>query len=375
MTTFDEDQDRGFLRQAAELAILGRGFVEPNPTVGAIVVAEGEIRARGWHADYGGPHAEPVALERAGRAAEGATLYVTLEPCCTTGKTPPCTESIVAAGVRRVVIGALDPNPCHQGRGVARLEEAGLEVALLGEPRCEALIAPFRRSLGLERPYVILKWAMTLDGRIAARDATSQWISGEHSRQVVHRIRGHVEGVMVGAKTVAVDDPRLNCRLNDAPLVPARIVLNPDLSVSPDSTLLQLGTTPDYPVGPVWIVTHAECDASRKAALEAAGAEVIELPCDGRDHRLFLRLGLDVFWNRGVRRLLIEGGSRLLTTAVECGLADQLVAFVAPTLIGGESALSPLEGEGKPTMNQAIRLSEVSVRRCGEDAMIMGFFS
>ena len=242
MGTDREEQDRHYLGEAARLAPRGLGFVEPNPIVGAVIVAGGRIVARGWHANFGGPHAEPAALKKAKEAARGGTLYVTLEPCSTRGKTPPCTEAIVDAGIRRVVVGALDPNPAHEGRGLRRLEERGVEVVLLHDEGCEALICRFRRSLSVKKPWSVLKWAVTLDGRIAARDGSSKWISGDRSRRMVQRLRGHADAVMVGVGTVLRDDPRLNCRLRGAPRVPVRIVIDPGLRTPPTARRFRDGS-------------------------------------------------------------------------------------------------------------------------------------
>ncbi len=374
MGTDREEQDRHYLGEAARLAPRGLGFVEPNPIVGAVIVAGGRIVARGWHANFGGPHAEPAALKKAKEAARGGTLYVTLEPCSTRGKTPPCTEAIVDAGIRRVVVGALDPNPAHEGRGLRRLEERGVEVVLLHDEGCEALICRFRRSLSVKKPWSVLKWAVTLDGRIAARDGSSKWISGDRSRRMVQRLRGHADAVMVGVGTVLRDDPRLNCRLRGAPRVPVRIVIDPGLRTPPTARMFRLAGEGPAAAGDLWIVASAGADRSRAEVLKKAGALILPLPCDGREHGIFLEKTLESLWERGVRRLLVEGGSLLFTSFVESGAASQVVAFVAPRLVGGRDAPSPLEGEGAPAMSEAWQLEDVSVKRSGDDAMMMGFF-
>ncbi len=366
--------DGQFLEQAAKAALKGRGFVEPNPLVGAVVVSpEGSI-FKGWHADYGGPHAEKAALAKARRAARGGTLYVTLEPCSTTGKTPPCVDAVVDAGVARVVVGVLDPNPAHDGRGIASLKTAGISVDLVNDPRCAALLENFKKCLGRSRPWVVVKWAMTLDGRIAARDRSSQWISGEKSRRLVHRLRGHSDGVMVGAGTVRADDPSLNCRLKKAPLRAARIVVDPDLATTPRDRCVRLRRDGPFPAGPPWIATAPGHDKAAAAALEEAGAEIVEIDCDGADHRLFLEKTLERLYENGVKRLLVEGGSGLITSAVEARLADQAVVFVAPAVVGGKESLSPVLGNGAPSMDQASRLRDVTVARSGQDALLIGFF-
>lgn len=374
ISTDRETGDRHFLKEAARIALRGRGFVEPNPVVGAVLVQAGRIVARGWHANYGGPHAEPAALRKAGDETRGGTLYVTLEPCSTTGKTPPCTDAIVTAGVRRVVVGALDPNPAHNGRGLRLLEEKGIEAVSLPDERCDELISRFRSTLSARRPWAILKWAMTLDGRIAARDGSSKWISGERSRRIVQRLRGHADAVMVGIGTVLRDDPRLNCRQKGMPRVPARVVIDPHLRTPAGARMFQLDGRGAAAAGPVWIVTAADPGRARAEVLERAGANLIHLQCDGDSHTLFLEKALDALWDRGVRRLLVEGGSVLFTSFAEAAAADQVVAFVAPRLVGGREAPSPLEGEGAPAMKDARGLVDVSVTRSGDDAMMVGFF-
>jgi len=363
MTPKREAQDRQFIEKAARAALKGRGFVEPNPIVGAVVVArDGTRHWTGHHADYGGPHAERAALARAGEGAEGGTLYVTLEPCSSTGKTPPCTRAVIEAGIRRVVAGALDPDPRHDGKGLRLLEEAGIEAVHLADEKCARLLDRFRASLDRRRPQVVLKWAMTLDGRIAARDGSSQWISGEKSRRTVHRLRGHADAVMVGSGTVLADDPGLNCRIKGASLVPARVVVDPDLETPPGARLLEIVRNGAHRAGPVWLFTSATPDSNRAKVLEKAGAEVLSLFCDGQDRAAFLSEALDALHARGVRRLLVEGGSTLFT------------AFVAPRIVGGVPSLAPVEGVGAHSMSEALSLFDVSVARSGEDAMVTGFF-
>ena len=374
MGTDTQAADRGFLDQAARAALKGRGFVEPNPMVGAVVVSPGGEVFKGWHADYGGPHAEKAALAKAHDAARGGTLYVTLEPCSTTGKTPPCVEAIIDARVARVVVGAHDPNGVHNGRGIGLLKDAGLTVDLLHDPGCEALLDRFKICLGRSRPWMVVKWAMTLDGRIAARDRSSQWISGEKSRRLVHRLRGHSDAVMVGAGTVRADDPSLNCRLKKAPLRAARIVVDPDLSTPPGARLFQLGPDGTFPAGPAAGVTVPGHDRRSLGALEEAGADILTVDCDSADHRLFLEKTLDRLFEKGIKRLLIEGGSGLITSAVDARLADEAVVFVAPVVVGGADSLSPVLGKGAPSMEHALRLSDVSVTRSGQDALLIGFF-
>ncbi|MFH2001474.1 MAG: bifunctional diaminohydroxyphosphoribosylaminopyrimidine deaminase/5-amino-6-(5-phosphoribosylamino)uracil reductase RibD [Planctomycetota bacterium] len=290
------EEDSRFLRIAAEQALKGRGGVEPNPLVGAVVVKNSRIMAKGHHALYGGPHAEVQALRKAGADSRDATLYVTLEPCSSQGKTPPCTEAVLAAGIKRMVVGAIDPDPRHRSAGLSLLSDAGLEVQYADDAQCNSLLNEFRRNLERDTPYVILKWAMTLDGRIAARNGSSQWISGEVSRRAVHRLRGHVDAVMVGSGTVQIDDPSLNCRLRNAALVPARVVIDPRLEVPPTAHLVRNASKRKddrgFSSGPVVFYAGPQADSRRKECLEGSGVEVVSLAASPEDRSGFLKEAL-----------------------------------------------------------------------------------
>ncbi len=372
------DEDRTFIGQAVAQALKGRGEVEPNPMVGAVVVKNGRVLAKSYHARYGAPHAEVRALRKAGREAAGATIYVTLEPCSTRGKTPPCTGAILAAGVRRVVVGYSDPDPRHQGKGLDVLAGSGMEVVLQDDTACKELLHGFDHHLAEKTPHVILKWAMTLDGRIAAKDGSSAWISSKRSRDAVHSLRGHVDAVLVGSGTVLADNPRLNCRKRKAPLVPVRVVLDTKLEIPEDSRLVSGAKArkdeEGFKTGPVWILTAPGHDPDRARALQNRGAEVIPLSASPLEEGLFLSEAMAVLRKRGIHRLLVEGGSRLFTGLIESCLADQVCAYISPKIVGGRTALSPVEGEGKPCMSEAIVLSDTKIRRSGDDAWLNGFF-
>jgi diaminohydroxyphosphoribosylaminopyrimidine deaminase/5-amino-6-(5-phosphoribosylamino)uracil reductase len=347
--------------------------------VGALVVKDHVVVGKGYHRRYGGPHAEILALRQAKEGARGATLYVTLEPCSSRGKTPPCTDAILRSGAARVVVGAVDPDPRHRGKGIELLKRGGVAAELLEDRACEPLLIPFKAALERDRPYVILKWAMTLDGRVAAKDGSSKWISGAASRHAVHRLRGHVDAILVGQRTVLLDDPRLNCRRKGVPLTPVRVVLDPRLEVPATATLFQQAAGGRDPsgrrLGPVWILAAKGADSGRAEALRGLGVEVLLVEDSQEDRQLFLTRGLSELKRKGIHRLLVEGGSQVFTGLVEAKLADQVVAFVAPKIVGGGSALSPVEGEGRAPMSAAHRLTEISVKRSGEDMMMVGFFS
>jgi diaminohydroxyphosphoribosylaminopyrimidine deaminase/5-amino-6-(5-phosphoribosylamino)uracil reductase len=359
--------DVEFMRQALLLAEQGRGHVEPNPLVGAVVVQEGKVVGRGWHQRFGGPHAEVFALEEAGEAARGATLYVTLEPCCHYGKTPPCTAAILRAGVKRVVAALTDPFPEVAGKGIAVLQQHGVavEVGLLAD-EAEELNAPYLKLVRTGRPYVIAKWAMTLDGRIATAKGESRWISGEESRRRVHELRGRVDGILIGIGTALADDPLLTAR-PPGPRTACRIVLDSRLRLPLTSRLVQ--TAKEVPV---LIFHEPEVDAASRQRLERAGCECVALPTSGRTEAIGAIL--DELGRRRFTQVLVEGGAEILGGFFEAGAVDEAMVFVAPLIVGGRSALGPVGGHGAATLQQALRLARWTVEASGEDWLIRGRF-
>lgn len=353
------------MRRALQLAAAGQGYVEPNPMVGCLVVQGAEIIGEGWHRRFGGPHAEVHALAVAGPRAAGSTLYVTLEPCCHFGKTPPCTKAIIAAGVRRVVFAADDPFPQVAGKGAAELRAAGIEVisgVLADEAR--RLNAAYRKLLAARMPWVIAKWAMTLDGRIATRTGDSRWVSGEASRRVAHELRGRVDGILIGRQTAAVDDPLLTARPS-GPRVAARIVLDSQASLSVDSQLVR--TAREAPV----IVAAAEAaprDACRP--LEDCGCEILPLP--GDTHAARLTALLAELGRRRMTNLLVEGGAQLLGGLLDARQIDEVHVFVAPKMIGGAAAPGPIAGVGRELLSQAMMLERVEWTRIDDDLHLHG---
>jgi len=370
--------DMAFLKEAAKLGRSGKGEVEPNPMVGALVVRNGSIVGKGRHVRYGGPHAEVAALKSAGSSARRATLYISLEPCSSHGKTPPCTERILKARMGRVVIGAIDPDPRHKGLGIALLEKEGIKTTVLKERSCENLLADFVKNIKRKRPYIILKWASTLDGHIAAADSSSQWISCAESRRSVHILRGHVDAVMTGRRTVALDDPSLNCRLKRMPLTPLRIVLDPRLKTPPSARLfknIENGKDEDgFNVGHLFFVAGPNASKRKALKLEQAGAEMIFLKADPSSRVSFIKEAMVALRKKGIKRLMVEGGSGLFTSIVEAKLADQLRAYIAPKVVGGKAALSPIEGQGIIPMSHALKLKNIVVKRTGDDIYIRGIF-
>jgi len=320
------------MQRALELARRGEGRVEPNPQVGAVVVtADGAIRGEGWHAAYGGPHAEVAALAAAGAAARGATLFVTLEPCCHHGKTPPCTAAIIDAGIARVVVAAGDPFPQVAGGGLAALRAAGITVETgLLEAEAVRLTAPFRKLVATGRPWVIAKWAMSLDGRLAAPPGAGRWISSPASRAIVHALRGRVDALAIGIGTALADDPLLTPR-PPGPRLPLRIVLDSSARLPLASRLVRTCRE-----SPLLVAVGPAAAADRVAALEAAGCEVWQGTAGEQTERL--RELLAELGRRRLTNLVVEGGAGVLATLFDAGEADEIQAFIAPREFGGDPA-------------------------------------
>lgn len=342
-----------------------KGDPSPNPHVGAVVARGARLISVGHHARCGGPHAEIVALQRAGARARGATLYVTFEPCNHHGRTGPCTEAIVASGVARVVVGCADPAP-HVPGSSARLRAAGIAVefsALRAE--AEALIADFTVFMLQRRPHVTLKAALTLDGRLATRTGDSKWISSEPSRRVAHRLRAHSDAVLVGSGTVRADDPELTVRLVRG-RNPLRVVLDSGLSTPPSSKLARVSRSART------LIFHAPgAAARRKRELERRGVELCEVPVD-RSGRLRLARVLRELWRRDVVRLLVEGGSRVHGAFLDAGLADHAAIIIAPRVLADARALPFADGRRKLRLSEALALQSPRIRRVGPDILVEG---
>ncbi len=335
-----QNRDEHFMRAALECAAFGLGVVEPNPMVGAVIVRDGREIARGWHRAFGDPHAERDALAAAaGADVTGATMYVTLEPCCHTGKTPPCTDAILEAGIARVVVAMEDPDENVSGRGIAILRKAGVEVTVgVCEAEARELLAAYVKLRTQGRPWVICKWAQTADGYLALPARQGRWISGQASRDRVHEIRSWCDGILVGAGTVLADDPLLTNR-SGMRKQPVRVVLDSKLRTPSDCQLVR--TAGEFPV---LVVTTAAAPSDRAGELRDAGVEVLELP--SRDEGVDLDALLDELGRRRWTYLLVEGGTTVLESFTSTGLADELLVFVAPIEVGDE-------GEGLPRFDIA----------------------
>ncbi len=358
------DLDQFWMLRALAEAERGRGAVEPNPTVGAVVVRDGQAVGVGHHERFGGPHAEVLALARAGELAAGSTIYVTLEPCRHHGKTPPCTDAILRAGVARVVAATRDPFPEVDGGGVATLRAAGVEV----EVGCEAdaarrLIAPFLKGLATGLPYVTAKWAMTLDGRTAVASGDSRWISSGRSRALVHEVRGRMDAILAGIGTVLADDPRLTAR-PPGPRTPTRVVLDGSGRLPLDGQLAR--TARDVPV---LVAVTDRAPPDRRRALEQLGCEVLPFPGAGPVPvgPLLAELG-----RRGASNVLVEGGGTVLGSFLDAGQVDAVDVFLAPVIEGGSHPYSPARGAGVATMSLALRLDRPEVTRVDEDVRLRG---
>ncbi len=365
------DTDRAHLARAIELARQGAGEVKPNPRVGAVVARDGEILGEGWHERYGGAHAEVNAIEACGSTElAGATLYVSLEPCCHEGNTPPCTDAILRAGIERVVVGSDDPTEKASGRGLGILRDEGVEVVIAdGELAATArlLNQAFRKHARVGRPWVLFKSAMTLDGKVATRAGDSQWISGEDSRLLAHTWRASVDAVVVGIGTALADDPQLTARPDgipaETPRQPRRVVFDSLARLPIGSQLLAAADSV-----PLTVVVSRAAARADTDALEAAGAQVLVAPGENEPARV--RSALDQLGANGIASVLLEGGPHLAGAFLDAGEIDEIRLFLAPILLGGRTARDPLEGEGVERISDALRALTFDCDRVGEDLLI-----
>jgi diaminohydroxyphosphoribosylaminopyrimidine deaminase/5-amino-6-(5-phosphoribosylamino)uracil reductase len=360
------ERDARHLERAIELAVTARGLTSPNPLVGAVIVKSDRVIGEGLHLRAGEAHAERAALAACEEDPAGATLYVSLEPCCHDGRTPPCTQAIVEAGIARVVVASDDPTPKASGRGLGILRDEGVEVDTIdGDLSAAARLInqPFRKHSRTGRPLVVFKSAMTLDGKVATRTGDSQWITGESSRARAHRWRAESDAVAVGIHTAQVDDPLLTARIEGVARQPLRVVFDSEASLALDSQLVR--TTDSVPV--LVICSRA---ASRTAAdgLRNAGVEVVV--CTGQNEAARVACALDELGARGVQSVLLEGGPHLAGVFLEAGEVDEARMMIAPIVAGGRDAKAAVEGEGVERIGQAPRALHTSVERIDEDVLI-----
>ena len=361
------DNPAAVMQHALELARRGVGLVEPNPAVGAVVV-DSELRklGEGRHERFGGPHAEVQALKAAGDAARGQTLYVTLEPCSHQGKTPPCTEAILAAGISRVVAATVDPAAHASGAGLKQLRDAGIDVETgLCEYDAQRLIAPFTKLTTTGRPFVHAKWAMSFDGRIATRTGDSRWISGEESRRIVHELRGRMDAVLVGIGTALADDPLLTTR--PAGLRTAtRVIVDSRARLPLESQLVRTAGE-----APLLVIAGPSAPAENVAELQAAGVEVLVLAEEAAG-RPSLSTVMNELGSRQMTNVLVEGGSAVLGSLFDHRLADMVHVFVGPRVIGGRKAWSAVGGTGCEMLGDAFTIVDPEVRQLGKDMYLYG---
>ena len=364
-----DDTHIAFMQRALGLARRAKGRTSPNPLVGAVIVKDGKVIGEGYHQKAGSPHAEVHALNAAGEGAKGATLYTTLEPCCHWGRTPPCTEALIRAGIAQVYVAEVDPNPSVAGKGVRLLQNAGINVHV-GVLRQEAsdLNEVHRKYIQTGRPFVILKTAMSLDGKIATASGESQWITSEASRQRGHEVRDAVDAILVGRRTVARDNPSLTTRLQNGEGQDAiRIVLDSHGRTRPDARIFN----PDSEAGVIVAVTP-EAPPENVDALEKVGAEVITVP-DAHGQVCFKRL-MEILGKREITSVLIEGGSQINAAALAAGIVDKVMCFIAPKLIGGQNAPGPIGGVGIHSLTEAANLRRIRVTPMPEhDILIEGY--
>ncbi len=363
---------KDYMLRAIALARKGEGQTNPNPLVGAVIVKDGRVIGEGYHARYGGPHAERNAIASLKESAKNATLYVTLEPCCHYGETPPCTEAVLEHRIAKVVIGSRDPNPKVAGKGAKILREAGVEVEEdFMREECDALNPVFFHYITTKTPYVVMKYAMTADGKIATKTGASKWITGEASRMEVQRMRGRYMGIMAGIGTVLQDDPMLNVRV-EGMRSPIRIICDSALRIPLDSRICR--TAKKYPT----IVACTRYGKGKKTELEALGIEVLEIPGqqgasgsqDISDVKVNLRNLMKILGARKIDSILLEGGSRLNEGALRAGIVQEIRAFVAPKVFGGEVARPPVSGIGVAFPSQAVRLRYRGMQQFEEDLML-----
>lgn len=364
-----------YMRRAIELAKKGSGHVNPNPLVGAVIVRDGEIIGEGYHECYGQLHAERNAIANAkkrGNSLEGSTIYVTLEPCCHYGKTPPCTEAIIEEKIARVVVGSDDPNPLVSGKGFQMLREKGIEVIphFLKE-ECDAMNHVFFHYIRTGTPYVAMKYAMTMDGKIACYTGDSKWVTGEESRAHVQMLRNHYKGIMAGIGTVLADDPMLNCRIEGG-RDPIRIIADSHLRIPMDSQLVRTAGQQ-----PLIVACLPDADEEKAAQLQEKGVEVLRIPgvttadiTEEQKEVISLPVLMKELGARKIDGILLEGGGQLNESALQAGIVDRIYCYIAPKIFGGAQAKTPVEGQGLTRAADAWQFNRIGMQEFGQDILL-----
>lgn len=357
--------DEKYMEQALCIAQYAAGRTSPNPMVGAVIVRDGRVVGQGWHRQAGTPHAEVHALRQAGELAHGATMYVTLEPCSHHGRTGPCTEAVIDAGIKKVIVSMTDPNPLVAGQGIARLRDAGIEV-IEGVMAAEAakMNEVFIKWISTKKPFVVLKSAMSLDGKIAAHTGHSQWITGSKAREVVHQLRDRYDGILVGIGTVLADNPSLTTRLEIPGKNPLRIIVDSKARIPLDAEVITDGL-------PTVIAVTSEASQGKLDSLRACGITIITTEAKGG--RVDLQQLFNILGEQGITSILVEGGASINASVIDENLVDKIKWFIAPKIIGGESAPGPVGGIGIADVNHAALFEEIKMESIGEDILISAY--
>lgn len=354
-----------YMKRAIELAKKGIGYTNPNPIVGCVVVKNDEIISEGYHEKIGGFHAERNALTNCKEDTTGAELYVTLEPCCHYGKTPPCTEIIIEKNIKKVYVGSMDPNKLVAGKGVKILEENGIEVECgVLKDECDKLNEVFFHYITNKTPYVVMKYAMTMDGKIACENGDSKWVTGEKARETVQNMRKKYMGIMVGINTVLEDNPMLNCRIEEN-VDPIRIICDSNLRIPFESNIVNTANK----IQTIVVCTNKD-DKDKQRWLENKGIEVIRQKVKGR---VVLSDLMKILGEKGIDSILLEGGGTLNAQALKENIVNKICCFIAPKIVGGANAKSPIEGKGAEKMMEAYNLRNLEIQKIGNDIMLTGY--
>lgn len=353
------------MERALELAKMGIGMVNPNPLVGAVIVKDDEIIGEGYHECYGEAHAERNAVKNAIKPVEGSTIYVTLEPCAHYGKTPPCVDLLIEKKFKKVVVGMLDPNELVAGKSIEKLKQHGIEVIVgVKEEECKKMNEIFIKYITSKIPFIVLKSGMSIDGKIATYSGESKWITSEQSREDSQNLRNRIQSIMVGVNTVIADDPELTCRINDDKSL-IRIIVDTNLRIPLDSKVVKNEDKSTI------VATTISSDENKKQALRKLGIKVIEVP--SKNNRVNLRELVKRLGQDGIDSILIEGGGTLNFSALQENIVDKVIFYIAPKILGGENSKSSIAGEGFSKLSEAVKLTNTSYRKVGEDLVIEGY--
>jgi len=359
-----ENQEYMWMKYAVKLAEKGRYSCSPNPMVGAVIISNGKIIGEGYHRKTGEPHAEINAIKSANGNTGNASLFVTLEPCSTHGRTPPCTKAIIKAGIKKVIIGAIDPNPAHAGKAIDILKGAGIEVKVLNDSVCQKINEKFNMFISTGFPFIHAKWAMTLDGKIATRTGSSKWISCNKSREIVHKLRAEYDAIMTGSGTVLKDDPQLNVRLEGKWRQPVKIIIDSLCQTPAEAKILKRGAE-------TIIACGKNAPVERIQLIENAGAKIIQGDT-GQNGKIILPELFKKLAAENISSIFVEGGSSLLGALFDNHLINKVTVFISPKIIGGEKSLSPIGGTGIDQITDALKLADLHIEQIENDIMLTG---